>query len=195
MSRQVEFFFDYVSPFSYLADTQLAGLAERTGATILYRPFLLGGVMQATGNSPPMAVPAKGKYTAVDIPRWVADYGIELNPNPHFPVNTLTAMRGAIASVEDGCFSGYHDALFRAVWIDGVDVADPDALRGVLEKAGLDAAAILERCADPAVKDALKASTADAVERVAFGAPTFFVGDEMFFGNDRLHFVEQALRS
>ena len=105
MSRQVEFFFDYVSPFSYLADSQLAGLAERTGATILYRPFLLGGVMQATGNSPPMAVPAKGKYTAVDIPRWVAHYGVELNPNPHFPVNTLAAMRGALASVEDGCGS------------------------------------------------------------------------------------------
>ena len=195
MSRSVEFYFDYVSPFSYLADSQMPGLAKRTGATIVYRPMFLGGVMQATGNKPPVTVPAKGRYMATDIPRWCAQYGIELNMNPHFPVNTLLAMRGAFVALESGCFSAYHQALFRAVWVDQVDAADPEALGGVLEKAGLDAAALLARCSEPEIKQALKDATDRAVERGAFGAPTFFVGDDMFFGNDRLHFVEQALMS
>jgi len=195
MSKRLEFFYDYVSPFSYLANTQLAGLAERTGAEIVYRPFFLGGVMQATGNSPPITVAAKGRYMPVDIQRWCAEYGVTVNPNPHFPVNTITAMRGATVTLQDGGFPAYHEALFGAVWRDSSNVADPDVLRVVLEKAGLDAARIIERCGDAEIKDALKASSAEAVERGAFGAPTFFIGDEMFFGNDRLHFVEAALRS
>jgi len=195
MSRRLEFFYDYVSPYSFLADSQLAGLAERTGAEIVYRPFLLGGVMQATGNSPPIGVPAKGAYMAVDLQRWCAEYGVQIAPNPHFPVNTITAMRGALVTLKEGGFPAYHEALFRSVWCDGLNVADADVLRGVLEKAGLDAAAILARCSAPETKEALKASTAEAVRRGAFGAPTLFVGDEMFFGNDRLQFVEKALRA
>jgi 2-hydroxychromene-2-carboxylate isomerase len=194
MFRRLEFFYDYVSPFSFLADSQLAGLAERTGAEIVYRPFLLGGVMQATGNSPPISVPAKGAYMATDVQRWCSEYGVAVNPNPHFPVNTVTAMRGALVTLQEGGFAAYHEALFRSVWCDAVNVADREALSAVLEKAALDAAHILERCGAPETKDALKASTAEAVERGAFGAPTMFVGDEMFFGNDRLHFVEKALR-
>ena len=108
MSRRLEFFYDYVSPFSYLADTQLAGLAERSGAEIVYRPFFLGGVMQAAGNSPPMTVAAKGRHMPVDIQRWCAEYGVTVNPNPHFPVNTITAMRGALVALQDGVFPAYH---------------------------------------------------------------------------------------
>jgi 2-hydroxychromene-2-carboxylate isomerase len=195
MPQRLEFFYDYVSPFSYLASSQLAGLAERTGAEIVYRPMVLGGVMKETGNSPPISVPAKGKYMGADIQRWSKHYGVPVNPNPHFPMLTITALRGAVVTLQDGGFPAYHEAVFRAVWADGVNVADPDALRGVLEKAGLDAARILERCGEPEIKEALKASTAEAVERGAFGAPTCFVGDEMFFGNDRLQFVEAALRA
>jgi 2-hydroxychromene-2-carboxylate isomerase len=195
MSRRVEFFYDYVSPFSYLADTQLSDLAARTGAEIVYRPMVLGGVMKATGNSPPITVPAKGKYMAVDLQRWSNRYGVPMNRNPHFPMITITALRGALVTLQEGGFPAYQEAVFRAVWCDQLNVADADVLRGALEKAGLDAARILERCSEPGIKEALKASTAEAVERGAFGAPTYFVGDEMFFGNDRLPFVEEALRS
>jgi 2-hydroxychromene-2-carboxylate isomerase len=192
---RLEYLFDYVSPFSYLADTQLPALIERTGAELVYRPILLGGVMQASGNSPPFTVPNKGAYTAKDTARWAAHYGLEMVPNPHFPVKTIQAMRAAIVLLESGGFEEFHAAAYRANWCEGQDLGDPAVLAAVLEKSGCDAAHVLERCADPAIKAALKKNTEEAVERGAFGAPTFFVGDEMFFGNDRLEFVEAALRA
>ena len=190
---RVEYFFDYVSPFAYLADTQLPGLAQRTGAEIVHRPFFLGGVMQATKNSPPITVPSKGRYMFVEIQRWAKRYGVPANPNPHFPVNTLTAMRVAVAALGDPRFGDLHRALFRAVWVDGKNLADEAVLEATVAAAGLDAAALLARAKEQAAKDALRRNTEEAVERGAFGAPTFFVGDEMFWGNDRLDFVEEAL--
>lgn len=190
---RVEYFFDYVSPFAYLADTQLPGLAQRTGAEIVHRPFFLGGVMQATKNSPPITVPNKGRYMFVEIQRWAKRYGVPANPNPHFPVNTLTAMRVAVAALGDPRFGDLHRALFRAVWVDGQNLADEAVLEATVAAAGLDAAALLARAKEQAAKDALRRNTEEAVERGAFGAPTFFVGDEMFWGNDRLDFVEAAL--
>ena len=190
---RVEYFFDYVSPFAYLADTQLPGLAQRTGAEIVHRPFFLGGVMQATKNSPPITVPNKGRYMFVEIQRWAKRYGVPANPNPHFPVNTLTAMRVAVAALGDPRFGDLHRALFRAVWVDGQNLADEAVLEATVAAAGLDAAALLARAKEQAAKDALRRNTEEAVERGAFGAPTFFVGDEMFWGNDRLDFVEEAL--
>ncbi len=195
MPRRLEFFFDYVSPFSYLANSQVAALAARTGAELLYRPFLLGGVMQATGNQPPATLPARGKYMAKDIPRWLRRYELEFAFNPHFPMKTLNAMRGALAAQELGVFPTYHAALFRAAWAEKANLADAAVLRDVIAKAGLDAEAIVARADFEGIKERLKANTAEAVERGAFGAPTFFVGDEIFFGNDRLDFVEEALRS
>ena len=190
---RVEYFFDYVSPFAYLADTQLPGLAQRTGAEIVHRPFFLGGVMQATKNSPPITVPNKGRYMFVEIQRWAKRYGVPANPNPHFPVNTLTAMRVAVAALGEPRFGDLHRALFRAVWVDGKNLADEAVLEATVAAAGLDAAALLARAKEQAAKDALRRNTEEAVERGAFGAPTFFVGDEMFWGNDRLDFVEEAL--
>jgi 2-hydroxychromene-2-carboxylate isomerase len=192
---RLEYFYDYVSPFSYLADTQLDGLCQRTGAEIVYRPFFLGGVMQATKNSPPINVPNKGRYMFADISRWSRRYGVELNPNPHFPVNTLHAMRASVAAAGDGRFRDLHRALFRAVWVDGKNVADEDVLRSVIAGARLDAVAILARSKEAGVKDELRRNSEEAVERGAFGAPTFFVGQEMFWGNDRLDFLEEALRA
>lgn len=189
----LEYFFDYVSPFAYLADTQLAGLVERTGATLRYRPFLLGGIMQGSGNQPPITVPSKGRYMFHDTLRWARHYGVPLNPNPSFPQNTLTAMRVAVAALPDPRFPDLHRAFFRAVWVEERNLADLAELRSVIDAAGFDGAALLERAADPAVKDALRRNTEEAVERGAFGAPTFFVGEEMFWGNDRLDFVEEAL--
>jgi 2-hydroxychromene-2-carboxylate isomerase len=193
MSRKVEYFFDYVSPYSYLADGQIPGIVSRTGAELIHRPFFLGGVMQAAGNSPPATVPAKGKYMLTDIQRWLDRYGMELKFNPHFPVMTVKPMRGAIVALEQGVFPDYHRALFRAMWVEEKNVGDEAVLGEVISAAGLDAGAILGRIGDDDVKEALKANTAEAVERGAFGAPTFFVEGEMFFGNDRLDFLEEKL--
>jgi 2-hydroxychromene-2-carboxylate isomerase len=195
MAPRLEFFFDYVSPFVYLANSQLAALVERTGAELVYRPFLLGGVMQATGNSPPFAVPAKGKYVGIDAQRWAKHYGIPMEPNPHFPIKTVLPNRAALVLLAEGGFAEFHEGMFRAIWSEGANAGDPEVLTGILEKAGLDAAHVIARASDPTIKDELKANTAEAVERGAFGAPTFFVGDELFWGNDRLHFVEEALRA
>jgi 2-hydroxychromene-2-carboxylate isomerase len=189
----LEYFFDYVSPFSYLADSQLPALVERTGSEIQYRPFLLGGVMNSTGNSPPFSVPAKGRYTPLDTARWAKRYRIELNPNPHFPINTVLPMRAALVLLGSSGFAAYHAAVFSAMWKEGQNVGDAEVLRVVMEKAGLEAGPILERCKDQEIKDLLRKNTDEAVERGAFGSPTFFVADEMFFGNDRLDFVEEAL--
>jgi 2-hydroxychromene-2-carboxylate isomerase len=194
LSPRLEYFFDYVSPFSYLADSQVAGVVERTGAELVYRPFLLGGVMQASGNSPPFTVPAKGRYVAEDTQRWAKRYGVPMEPNPHFPIKTVLPMRAALVLLEDGGFDAYHQAVFRSMWTEGGNVGDKEVLTVLIEKLGLDAARLLERTQDPAIKDALRVNTEEAVERGAFGAPTFFVGDQLFFGNDRLDFVEEALR-
>ena len=196
MSPRLEFFFDYVSPFSYLADSQLAGLVERTGAELVHRPMLLGGVMQASGNSPPFSVPAKGRYVGIDAGRWARRYGLPLEPNPHFPIKTVLSLRAALVLLEEGQgFAEYHEGVFRAMWTEAADIGDPEVLTRLLEKAGVEAGRVLKRCEEPEIKEALKANTVEAVERGAFGAPTLFVGDEMFFGNDRLDFVEEALRA
>jgi len=192
---QLEYFFDYVSPFSYLADTQLPALVERTGAEIVYRPFFLGGVMQASKNSPPVTVPNKGKYMVADLTRWARRYSVELNPNPHFPVNTLQVMRAAVATVGNERFSDFHRAMFRAVWVEGKNLGDEEVLRAAIDATGLNGAAILARAKEQDVKDTLRRNSEEAVERGAFGAPTFFLGDQMFWGNDRLDFVEEALRA
>ena len=193
MPATLKYFYDYVSPFTYLANSRLPGLIERTGAKLRYRPMLLGGVMQASGNSPPFTVANKGAYTAKDTSRWAARYAIPLNPNSHFPVKTVLPMRAALVLQDDPKFEDYHEAVFAGMWRDGLDVGDEGVLREILSKIGCDADAVITSCSEPAIKEALKSNTAEAVERGAFGAPTFFVGDEMFFGNDRLDFVEEAL--
>jgi len=193
MARRLEFFFDYTSPFSYLADSQLPGIAGRTGAEIVYRPMFLGGVMHETGNQPPATLPARARYMPRDITRWVSRYGIEFAFNPDFPLQTLTALRAAYAAQDAGVFPRYHAALFQAAWAKPRNLSDPSVLQGVIAEAGLDAEALLVAAAREPLKARLKTATAEAVARGAFGAPTFFVGSEMFFGNDRLEFVEEAL--
>jgi len=192
---RLEFFFDYGSPYSYLANSRLPALAERTGAEVSYRPMLLGGVFKATGNSSPAVEPcqAKRSYGALELRRWVDHLGVPFRGNPHFPINTLLLMRTAVAAQHLGVFEPFHRVVYPAFWAEGENLGESEVVARVVEKAGLDARALLETGADPEVKAELRATTEEAVARGAFGAPTFFVADEMFFGNDRLDFVERAL--
>jgi 2-hydroxychromene-2-carboxylate isomerase len=195
MTKSVEYFFDFGSPTSYLAWTQLPKIAAETGAEIVWRPMLLGGVFKATGNASPVTVPAKGRWMNADIARWARRYGVPFRFNPHFPVNTLTLMRGAagLQMRQPADFMRYVDLIHRAMWESPVNLGDPAVLAETLTAAGFDAEAFTALVADPEVKARLAANTDEAVARGAFGAPTFFVGEAMFFGQDRLDFVREAL--
>jgi len=197
VSRTVEYYFDFGSPAAYLASTQLKALAADTGATVLWRPMLLGGVFVATGNASPASVPAKGKYIFRDFHRFAQRYGVPLKVNPFFPINTITLMRIAVGLQmrDDPLFMEYCTAMFRAIWVDAQNMNDPATVASVLQSAGFDAPALLALAGDQSVKDKLKADTEAAVARGIFGAPTFFVGDQMFWGQDRLDFVREALAS
>ena len=193
--RRIEYFFDVGSPTSYLAWTQLPRVAAEAGAEIDWRPMLLGGVFKATGNASPVTVPAKGRWMNDDIARWAARYGVPYRANPHFPINTLTLMRGATGLQwrQPDAFHRYLEVVHRALWESGENLGDAAVLAGALERAGIDAAGFAALVADPEVKARLVATTEEAVRRGVFGAPTFFVGETMFFGQDRLDFVREAL--
>jgi 2-hydroxychromene-2-carboxylate isomerase len=193
MSNTIEFFFDFGSPATYLAHTQMPALVARTGATVRYRPMLLGGVFKATGNQSPIMIAAKGTWLGADLERFARRYGVPFNFPPGFPVNTLHLMRGAVVAEEEDTLQPYVDAVFQAMWVDTKNMTEPGVVGEVLSGAGLDAAHIFERVQEQAIKDKLIANTEEAVKRGVFGAPTFFVGDEMFWGQDRLDFVEEAL--
>lgn len=196
MSKTVEFFFDVGSPASYLGWTQLPGLCERNGAELLYRPMLLGGVFQATGNASPVSVPAKGRYMLRDLQRYARRYGVPFTFNPHFPINTLGLMRGVVGYQlqQPESFPRYLTAIYRALWAEQRNLGDEAVLAATLEAAGLDTRQYRTMITEDEVKAALKANTEEAVRRGVFGAPTFFIGDEMFFGQDRLEFVDEALK-
>jgi len=193
--RVVEYFFDVGSPTSYLAWTRLPQIAAETGATIAWRPLLLGGVFKATGNASPVTVPAKGRWMNDDIRRWADRYGVPFRFNPHFPINTLTLMRGATGMQmrRPDDFARYLEFVERAMWVEQKNLGDPAVLAATLAEAGFDAAEFMALVGDPEVKARLIATTDEAVARGVFGAPTFFVGATMFFGQDRLDFVREAL--
>ncbi|HYM31968.1 MAG TPA: 2-hydroxychromene-2-carboxylate isomerase [Candidatus Cybelea sp.] len=193
MTKSLEFYFDYGSPYSYVAYVRLPEVIKRTGAKLIYRPMLLGGVFQATGNSSPAFNKLKWPNSQRDLVRYVSKYKIPFQRNPHFPINTLKLMRGAVATEIDGTFDRYTAAIFPAMWRDALNMGEDAVFAEVLTKAGLDAAHVFKRIGEDDVKNALKANTEAAVARGVFGAPTFFVDGEMFFGQDRLEFVEDAL--
>jgi 2-hydroxychromene-2-carboxylate isomerase len=197
MSKTVEFFFDVGSPASYLAWTQMPRLAADAGAQLQYRPMLLGGVFQATGNHSPTTIAPKGEYMKDDLARYARRYGVPFAHNPHFPINTLTLMRMAtgLQMRDEARMVAFVDAVFRAIWVDALNMNDPAVVGPVLQAAGFDPAELLALAADPQVKDRLKAVTQDAVARGVFGAPTCFVGGQMFWGQDRLDFIKQALET
>ncbi|HQN50077.1 MAG TPA: DsbA family protein [Phenylobacterium sp.] len=198
MGKTVDFIFDFGSPNAYLSWKVLKDLAVRQGASVNVIPCLLGGIFKATNNQSPMQAfgPVKGKlaYENLETQRFVKKHGLTaFRMNPHFPVNTLLIMRGQVAANRLGVGEAYREAVLKAMWEDGLKMDDPEVAAGALAAAGLDAKAILEATQDPEVKAELVANTERAVERGVFGIPTFFVGDEMFFGKDRLGQVEEEL--
>ncbi len=190
-----DFYFDFGSPAAYLAYTQLPKLSAATGAQAQLMPMLLGGVFQATGNASPATVPAKGRYVFVDFKRFANSYGVPLNTNPHFPIITTTLMRMAtgLQMQNDPQLTMFLDTVFKAIWVDAQNMNEPAVVAQVLTQAGLDAAALLALANAQTTKDQLKSVTVRAVERGVFGAPTFFVGDDMFWGQDRIEQVKAAL--
>lgn len=195
MSKTLEFFFDLGSPATYLAYTQLPALCAATGATLVYQPMLLGGVFKATGNASPITVPAKGQYLFNDLARYAQRYNVTLKFNPHFPINTLMLMRAVTGMQlhQPERFQGFIDCLFRALWVEGRNMGDPAVVAAVLTEAGFNPEEVLALANDESVKAALKDNTEQAVQRGVFGAPSMFVGNQLFFGQDRLDFVREAL--
>jgi 2-hydroxychromene-2-carboxylate isomerase len=189
---ELEFFYDFVSPYSYLASTRVEAVAARAGATVRFRPFLLGGVFRATGNRAPLEVEAKGRHMWTDLARWARRLGVPLARPTPFPTSTVLALRVALAAEAQGKLVPFSHAAFRAYWADGRDLALPEVVQAVASSVGLDGAALV--AAAPTFKERLVQQTQEAIDRGAYGAPTFFVRDELFVGNDRLDFVEEALR-
>ena len=192
MPKTLEMLFDFVSPTAYLGWFRAKGIVERTGAAFRPVPIFLGGIMQATGNRPPGTVAAKGRWMRADLEMWAQAHDIPLGRYEHFPVNSLAILRGAVGLIDDPRFEAYCDACFRGVWLDGRDMAQPEEIAAATSDV-IAPQELLALAQDPANKAALKANPEGAVARGVFGAPTFFVGETLFFGQDRLEWVEKAL--
>jgi 2-hydroxychromene-2-carboxylate isomerase len=197
--KTVMFHFDFGSPNAYFAHKLVPGIEARTGATFTYVPVLLGGVFKLTNNQAPILafsnVKNKLEYQHLEITRFIKRHVLtSFRMNPHFPVNTLLVMRGAIAAEQDGALGPYVDAVFAALWEKEKNVADSAVAAGVLNEAGLDGARLLARAQDQDVKDKLAANTSMSVDMGAFGSPTFFVGEDMYFGKETLRDVEELVR-
>lgn len=195
---KVEHHFDFGSPNSYLAWKIIPEIEKRTGVTFVNVPVLLGGIFKLTGNQPPMIafgnIKNKPQYEAREMQRFIAKHKLDrFKFNSHFPVNTVQIMRGAVAAGMDGVLAKYMDVVFRAMWEDSQKMDDAEVIRAALDAGGLDGARILARIQDQDVKDKLLANTQASVERGTFGCPTFYVGDEIFFGKDRLRDVEEEI--
>jgi 2-hydroxychromene-2-carboxylate isomerase len=195
MSAAIDFYFDFVSPYSYLASTVLPAIAGNHGALIDYRPFTLIELMQKVGNRPTsIECQNKGAYVMADLKRWAKRYQVEFAANPAWPrIDFAELARGALVAIDEGCGADYVAAVFRAVWGDAADLSQRPKLLDVLAQVKLDGDRLLRRAALPQYITRLTESTATAAERGVFGSPTMFIGKEMFFGNDRFDFMIQAL--
>ena len=198
MTKNVDFIFDFASPNAYLVHRVMPDFIARTGASIRYIPCLLGGIFKATNNKAPMLqfanIPAKMAYESLEMRRFIAAHAIsKFRMNSHFPVNTLLVMRAAIVAEIDGALDRYIEAVLSDMWEKDRDMANPKIVQEALTEHGFDANAMLARTQNQAVKDKLAANTQNAVKRGAFGIPTFFVGDAIFFGKERLSQVAAEL--
>ena len=192
------FYFDFGSPNAYLSHRVIPEIEARTGVEFEYVPVLLGGLFKLTGNRSPMeafgGIKNKLAYENRETQRFIQRHGLTaFAMNPHFPVNTLRLMRGAVAAQRQGVFEAYVEAGFRAMWEQGLKMDDPEVLAAALKDAGLDAGALMAGMEDPEVKQALMDNTNAACEAGAFGIPSFVVDGELYFGKDRLREVEEAI--
>ncbi|MEM9618673.1 MAG: 2-hydroxychromene-2-carboxylate isomerase [Pseudomonadota bacterium] len=198
MSKTVDFIFDFASPNAYLAHRAMPHIFAGTDVQFQYIPCLLGGIFKATGNQAPMiafdGIKNKLAYEQLEMQRFIEKYALsKFRFNPNFPVNTLMLMRGAVAADQDGRLGDYIEAGLKAMWEDGLNMDDPDIFAKTMTAAGFDGPAVLTQTQDPAVKAKLAENTSAAVERGAFGVPTFFIGDAMYFGKDRLAQIREAV--
>ena len=194
----VQFLFDFGSPNAYLCHKLIPGMESRTGVRVEYVPILLGGLFKMANNRSPIeayaAIPHKLAYERLEMQRFIQRHRLEaFKLNPHFPVNTLQLMRGAVAAQQLGCAERYVQAMFAAMWERALKMDDPATIGATLGEAGLDAEALMRAAQDGEVKARLLANTQAAHDRGAFGAPTLFVGEQMYFGKDRLRDVEEAI--
>lgn len=194
MQKLIEFFWDPTSTYSYLAATQIEQVAKDHGARVQWRPFLLGKVFEATGNKAPVMVPAKGRYLFKDASLWAKHYGVPFSMPSKFPINSVLACRAVLAAAETGADVALSLAILDAYWVKNQDISDGEVIRQIADDIGLDGAQILVETQNPAVKEALKVNTESAIARGAFGAPTFYVDQQMFFGNDRLQLLAAYLK-
>lgn len=197
-NSSVQFLFDFGSPNAYLSHKVIPAIESRTGAKFEYVPILLGGLFKLTGNRSPaeslVGIENKPEYERLETDRFIARHGLSaFRRNPFFPVNTLQIMRGAIAAEREGIFEKYVESVFANMWEQGLKMDDPEIMRAALATAGFDAGKLIAGTQEADVKDALLANTRSAFDRGAFGSPTFFVGNEIFFGKDRLRDVEEEI--
>jgi 2-hydroxychromene-2-carboxylate isomerase len=192
--KSVEIYFDLSSPYSYLASTQIDAVAARHGATVVWKPMVLHAVFKATGNTMPASIAAKATYMFADLQRWSKQYDVPFKFTSRFPVNAIKAMRLCIAGEPDGKAGAVAKAAFRALWVDDRDLNAEAELRAIAGEAGIDPDKAVAAIESPEVKERLRTYTDEAAKRGVFGAPAIFVGDQLFWGNDRLHHVEDALR-
>ncbi|WP_119417990.1 2-hydroxychromene-2-carboxylate isomerase [Desertibaculum subflavum] len=197
MARTIDFYFSFVSPYSYLANSQLPAIAAKAGATIAYRPFRILELMQMVGNRPTtIECKAKGRYSGNDLARWSRRYGVPVVRNPQTAkIDWAELARGALLAADQGKARTYVDAVFAGMWVRQTDFTNRAAYAALLDEAGFDGARFVAQLGEGDLASRLDKATQDAAERGVFGAPTFFAGDEMFFGNDRLDFLAETLKA
>ena len=193
MSRKVEFYYDFSSPYTYIASTRIEKICEDTDVELEWKPFLLGGVFNEIGSTPAVEIDNKFKYLRVDFERAATYFDVDFNFPDLFPLNSVRSMRGAFAAIEQGKLVEYSNQMFRSYWVDGIDLSKPDLLAQEVDKVGIDADWFIEKINEQEIKDKLRDETNIAIEKGVFGAPTMFVDDKMFWGNDRLDFLERYL--
>jgi 2-hydroxychromene-2-carboxylate isomerase len=193
--KSVEFLYDFVSAPSYIAWTQLDALAREANAQITMTPVFCAGIFKDIGNPGPLAIPAKRAWYTRDLELWAKKRGVTMRLNPYSPIRSLPLMRGVIVAQERAERDRYLKTIWDAIWLDSKNMSDPGVVDETLEAAGLDVEAYMRGIEREDVKAKLRESTLDAVRRGVFGVPSFFVGDELFFGQDRLEFVREALRA